>query len=179
KAAMRELGSQFVLGETISDALQRGRPLQERGYAYSYDMLGEAALTARDALKFFDAYRDAIKTLGQHARSADVRENPGISIKLSALHPRYEESQRERVLSELAERTLALALLAKDARLGLNIDAEEADRLDLSLDLIETVFGDERLAGWDGFGVVVQAYGKRAAPVLDWLHALAERHDRR
>ncbi|MCC0057546.1 MAG: proline dehydrogenase family protein, partial [Rhodobiaceae bacterium] len=85
KAAMRELGSQFVLGETISDALQRGRPLQERGYAYSYDMLGEAALTARDALKFFDAYRDAIKTLGQHARSADVRENPGISIKLSAL----------------------------------------------------------------------------------------------
>ncbi|MGE0232851.1 MAG: proline dehydrogenase family protein, partial [Flavobacteriaceae bacterium] len=179
KAAMRELGNQFVLGETIGEAVQRGKPLEEQGFTYSYDMLGEAALTAADARKFFDAYANAIRTLGEHARSADIRENPGISIKLSALHPRYEVGQKARVMSELAGHALALALLAKEANMGLNIDAEEADRLDLSLDVIETVLSDERLAGWDGFGVVVQAYGKRAAPVLDWLHALADRLDRR
>tara|TARA_R110002126_G_scaffold291724_2_gene455986 strand:+ start:31858 stop:35349 length:3492 start_codon:yes stop_codon:yes gene_type:complete len=179
KAAMKEMGNQFVLGESIADAVKRGQPMKAKGFTYSYDMLGEAALTATDADKFFHAYSDAISTLGKNATSADSRENPGISIKLSALHPRYELGQKQRVLDELVERTLALTLLARDANMGLNIDAEEADRLDLSLDVIEAVLRDERLAGWDGFGVVVQAYGRRAAPVIDWLHALAEKLDRR
>lgn len=179
KAAMKEMGKQFVLGESIEDAVKRGQPMKAKGFTYSYDMLGEAALTATDADKFFHAYSDAISTLGKNATSPDSRENPGISIKLSALHPRYELGQKQRVLDELVERTLALTLLAKDANMGLNIDAEEADRLDLSLDVIEAVLRVERLAGWDGFGVVVQTYGRRAAPVIDWLHALAEKLDRR
>tara|TARA_R110000751_G_scaffold146094_1_gene249655 strand:- start:39675 stop:43166 length:3492 start_codon:yes stop_codon:yes gene_type:complete len=179
KAAMKEMGNQFVLGESIADAVKRGQPMKAKGFTYSYDMLGEAALTAADADKFFHAYSDAITTLGKNAASTDSRENPGISIKLSALHPRYEFGQKERVLDELVERALALTLLARHANMGINIDAEEADRLDLSLDVIEAVLSDERLAGWDGFGVVVQAYGKRAAPVIDWLYALAEKLDRR
>lgn len=179
KAAMKELGNQFVLGESIDSALSRGKSSVKKGYTYSYDMLGEAALTARDARKFFNAYSDAIKTIGAQAKSDDIRDNPGISIKLSALHPRYEVGQRDRVMSELVHSTLALTLLAREHNIGLNIDAEEADRLELSLDVIEAVLRDKRLAGWDGFGVVVQAYGKRAAPVLDWLHALAEKLDRK
>ncbi|WP_346891623.1 bifunctional proline dehydrogenase/L-glutamate gamma-semialdehyde dehydrogenase PutA [uncultured Roseibium sp.] len=179
KAAMKEMGNQFVLGESIESALSRGKSMVNKGYTYSYDMLGEAALTARDARKFFNAYSDAIKTIGKQAKSDDIRDNPGISIKLSALHPRYEVGQRDRVMSELVHSTLALTLLAREHNIGLNIDAEEADRLDLSLDVIEAVLRDKRLAGWDGFGVVVQAYGKRAAPALDWLHALAEKLDRK
>ncbi|WP_346910244.1 proline dehydrogenase family protein [uncultured Roseibium sp.] len=124
----------------------------KKGYTYSYDMLGEAALTARDARKFFNAYSDAIKTIGKQAKSDDIRDNPGISIKLSALHPRYEVGQRDRVMSELVHSTLALTLLAREHNIGLNIDAEEADRLDLSLDVIAAVLRDKRLAGWDGFG---------------------------
>jgi Proline dehydrogenase len=142
-------------------------------------MLGEAALTAADADKFFAAYEHAIKRLANECRSDDIRLNPGISIKLSALHPRYEEGQRARVMAELAPRTLRLAKLARDAGMGLNIDAEEADRLELSLDVIEAVLSDPYLAGWDGFGVVVQAYGKRALPVIDWLYSLATELDRK
>jgi RHH-type transcriptional regulator, proline utilization regulon repressor / proline dehydrogenase / delta 1-pyrroline-5-carboxylate dehydrogenase len=179
KAAMKELGNQFVLGETIEGALKRGQPMESKGFTYSYDMLGEAALTASDANEFFEAYSAAIKALRPRAVSDDIRDNPGISIKLSALHPRFEVAQRNRVLTELANRSLALTMLAKQANMGLNIDAEEADRLDLSLDVIAAVLSDERLSGWNGFGVVVQAYGKRAAPVLDWLYALAEKLDRR
>ena len=177
--AMKELGAQFVLGETIAEAVKRGRKKETQGYTFSYDMLGEAALTAADAQDFFDAYADAIKRLAPECRSDDIRENPGISIKLSALHPRYELGQKARVMDELVARARALAHMAKDARMGLNIDAEEADRLDLSLDVIETVLSDPDLAGWDGFGVVVQAYGKRAAPVLDWLNQLATNLDRK
>jgi len=177
--AMREMGAQFVLGQTISEAVTRGRASAAKGYTYSYDMLGEAAMTARDADAFLAAYQGAIKALAAEAKSLDLRDNPGISIKLSALHPRYEFAQRARVISELVPRVLGLAQAAKAARMGLNIDAEEADRLDLSLDVIEAVLSDESLAGWDGFGVVVQAYGKRAAPVLDWLYALADGLDRR
>ncbi len=177
--AMKELGAQFVLGETIAAAIQRSKPAQSRGYTFSYDMLGEAALTAKDAKDFFNAYAGAITTLAPECRSDDIRDNPGISIKLSALHPRYEEAQRDRVLSELTERALLLAKLAREAGMGFNIDAEEADRLDLSLDVIERVLRDPGLSGWDGFGVVVQAYGKRAGPVLDWLYALAETSDRK
>ncbi|QIE43174.1 bifunctional proline dehydrogenase/L-glutamate gamma-semialdehyde dehydrogenase PutA (plasmid) [Rhodobacteraceae bacterium SC52] len=177
--AMREMGAQFVLGETIEKAVARGKDMQKKGYTYSYDMLGEAALTAHDAQHFYDAYEAAIAKLATECTSTDTRRNPGISIKLSALHPRYEETQRARVMDELVPRTVALAKMARDAGMGLNIDAEEADRLDLSLDVIEAVLSDESLAGWDGFGVVVQAYGKRASLVIDWLHALAERLDRK
>jgi RHH-type transcriptional regulator, proline utilization regulon repressor / proline dehydrogenase / delta 1-pyrroline-5-carboxylate dehydrogenase len=178
KQAMKEMGNQFVLGETIQDAVKRGMEQQKRGYTYSYDMLGEAALTANDADGFFHAYRDAIEALAVNATSTEIRENPGISVKLSALHPRYEVGQKKRVMAELVEQTLALAVQAKEARMGFNIDAEEADRLDLSLDVIEAVLSDTRLANWDGFGVVVQAYGKRASAVVDWLYALATNLDR-
>jgi RHH-type transcriptional regulator, proline utilization regulon repressor / proline dehydrogenase / delta 1-pyrroline-5-carboxylate dehydrogenase len=173
KRAMQEMGSQFVLGETIESAVKRGAAMERKGYSYSYDMLGEAALTARDAQEFFEAYKASITLLASRVNSEDIRQNPGISIKLSALHPRYEVGQKSRVMDELVERTLELTLMARQANMGLNIDAEEADRLDISLDIIEAVLRDERLAGWDGFGVVVQAYGKRASYVIDWLYSLS------
>jgi RHH-type proline utilization regulon transcriptional repressor/proline dehydrogenase/delta 1-pyrroline-5-carboxylate dehydrogenase len=179
RQAMKELGSQFVLGETIESAMHRGSAMEAKGYNYSYDMLGEAALTAKDAADYFDAYASAIGAIAGGSHSDNIRRNPGISVKLSALHPRYEVAQSDRVMKELVPRVADLAAMAAEARMGFNIDAEEADRLDLSLDVIEAVLSDERLAGWDGFGVVVQAYGKRAAPVIDWLHALAEKLDRR
>ncbi len=177
--AMRELGAQFVLGETIREAVSRGKSKARHGFTYSYDMLGEAALTANDAEKFYDSYADAIKSLAKHCKSDDIRENPGISIKLSALHPRYELGQSERVMRELVTSTKRLARMARKANMGLNIDAEEADRLDLSLDVIEAVLRDPDLAGWDGFGVVVQAFGKRCNGVIDWLHQLATDLDRK
>ncbi|MCP5191178.1 MAG: bifunctional proline dehydrogenase/L-glutamate gamma-semialdehyde dehydrogenase PutA [Pseudomonadales bacterium] len=179
KRAMKELGSQFVLGQTIEAAMQRAAKQEAHGYTYSYDMLGEAALTWRDADAYFDKYRLAIAVIASNCDSEDPRCNPGISIKLSALHPRYEVSQAGRVMRELVPRVSELALLARAAGIGLTIDAEEADRLELSLDIIEAVFADGRLAGWDGFGVVVQAYGKRVGAVIDWLYALAARHGRR
>ena len=177
--AMKEMGAQFVLGQTIEEALKRGGPQVTKGYTYSYDMLGEAALTQADADTFFTAYSDAISKLSTECTATDIRENPGISIKLSALHPRYEVSQKTRVMEELVPRTLELAQAAKAAGMGLNIDAEEADRLDLSLDVIEAVLRDPSLTGWDGFGVVVQAYGRRAAGVLDWLYQLSTELDRK
>ena len=178
-AAMREMGEQFVLGRTIEEAVRRGKPFARKGYLYSFDMLGEAARTEADALRYHRAYADAISSLNSGAAGTNIRHNPGISVKLSALHPRYEQAQRETMLPVMAERLLSLCIAARAARMGLNIDAEEADRLDLSLDVIERVLADDSLAGWDGFGVVVQAYGPRAAFVIDWLHALAERLDRR
>jgi RHH-type proline utilization regulon transcriptional repressor/proline dehydrogenase/delta 1-pyrroline-5-carboxylate dehydrogenase len=178
-AAMREMGEQFVLGRTIAEAVKRGKSMTAKGYLYSYDMLGEAARTETDALRYFKAYENAIGALAKHATGEDIRFNPGISVKLSALHPRYEQAQREAMLPVMADRLLALALAARDARMGLNVDAEEADRLDLSLDVIERVLADPQLAGWDGFGVVVQAYGPRAGFVIDWLHALAKKLDRK
>ncbi|MSU88741.1 bifunctional proline dehydrogenase/L-glutamate gamma-semialdehyde dehydrogenase PutA [Rhodobacteraceae bacterium 2CG4] len=177
--AIREMGHQFVLGRTIDEALERGRSSGGKGYTFSYDMLGEAALTAKDAQGFMDAYSEAIARLATTCESKDIRDNPGISIKLSALHPRYETGQHDRVMTELVPRVLELARAASAAGMGLNIDAEEADRLELSLDVIEAVLTDDSLTGWGGFGVVVQAYGKRAGAVLDWLHALAARLDRR
>lgn len=179
KRAMKEMGRQFVLGESIESALKRGESQVAQGYSYSFDMLGEAALTENDAARYFCSYEQAIKALSLSASSTDIRDNPGISIKLSALHPRYECKQYERVIGELVPRVLRLAQLAKEGSLGLNIDAEEADRLDLSLDVIQAVLEHPSLAGWDGFGVVVQAYNKCASHVLDWLYALAEENDRR
>ena len=179
KRAMKELGSQFVLGQTIEEAIRRAARQEARGYTYSYDMLGEAALTARDADRYFAKYRAAIAAVAGNCSGEDPRCNPGISIKLSALHPRYEFSQAARVMAELVPRVIELALLARTAFMGLTIDAEEADRLELSLDVIEAVAADSRLAGWDGFGVVVQAYSKRAAAVIDGLYWLAGQHDLR
>ncbi|MDG4880183.1 bifunctional proline dehydrogenase/L-glutamate gamma-semialdehyde dehydrogenase PutA [Mesorhizobium sp. WSM4884] len=177
-AAMREMGEQFVLGRTIAEAVRRGRPMTQKGYLYSFDMLGEAARTEADALRYHKAYADAISSLDAGSNGPDIRYNHGVSVKLSALHPRYEVAQKDKMLPVMAERLLSLALAARHSRMGLNIDAEEADRLDLSLDVIERVLAEPELAGWDGFGVVVQAYGPRAAFVIDWLYALARKYDR-
>ncbi|MEO1276244.1 MAG: proline dehydrogenase family protein, partial [Pseudomonadota bacterium] len=175
--AIRELGHQFVLGRDIDEAVRRGAAA--KGYTFSYDMLGEAAMTAADARGFHAAYAGAIAKLAPLAEGSSIRTAPGISIKLSALHPRYETVQRDRVMAELVPAALDLTLRARRAGLGLNIDAEESARLDISLDVIEAILSDPRLSGWDGFGVVVQAYGKRAGATLDWLNALATRLDRR
>ncbi len=177
--AIRELGGQFVLGRTIQEAMARAQSNESAGYTYSYDMLGEAACTADDATRYQQAYSDAIEAIAAVAESHDIRDNPGISVKLSALHPRYEYAKRARVLEELVPRTLKLARQACAARIGFNIDAEEADRLDLSLDVIEAVLSDPTLAGWDGFGVVVQSYGQRTSHLIDWLYVLAQELDRK
>src|SRR3546814_9231110 len=171
RRAMQELGIQFVLGRSIDEAAERARSLEAKGYTYSYDMLGEAARTEADARRYHIAYSQAIPAIAAHCTHGDIRANPGISVKLSALHPRYEYGQKPHVLDDVVARTRSLALIAKSAGMGFNIDAEEADRLDLSLDVIEAVLSDRALAGWDGFGVVVQAYGRRARHVLEWLHA--------
>ena len=177
--AIKEMGRAFVLGETVHAAMARAASWQARGYTFSYDMLGEAARTEEDARRYHLAYSRAITALAGAATGRNVRDNPGISVKLSALHPRYEWGQRARVMAELCPRLLALAGLARSAGIGLNIDAEESDRLLLSMEVIEQVLSDPLLAGWDGFGVVVQAYGRRAGAVIDGLHALAVRLDRR
>ena len=176
--AMKELGRQFVLGRTIAEASERGCKYESKGYTYSYDMLGEAACTTEDAHHYYNAYSDAIAELSASCKDMDIRNNPGISVKLSALHPRYEFSQYDRVLDELVPRTLELAKQAKAANMGFNIDAEESDRLDISLDVIEAVLSHPSLENWNGFGVVVQAFGPRASYVLDWLYALAQQLDR-
>ncbi len=177
--AMREMGRQFVLGETITKAMKRADGMQAKGFTYSYDMLGEAARTDADAKQYHLSYSRAISAIAEHCRYETVAENPGISVKLSALHPRYEVAQADRVMTELVPRVRALAILAKSAGMGFNIDAEEADRLALSLDVIEAVLSEPALSGWDGFGVVVQAYGKRCGLVIDTLHDMASRLDRK
>ena len=177
--AMKEMGRQFVLGETIRSAMTRGAAMEARGYAYSYDMLGEAARTDADALRYQQAYASAIEAIGKGCAGRDIRANPGISVKLSALHPRYEEAQRDRVLRELVPRVSTLARMAARHGMGFNIDAEEQDRLALSRDVIAAVLDDSALDGWDGFGVVVQAYGPRAGAMIDWLQAQALRLNRR
>ncbi|MEZ5751562.1 MAG: bifunctional proline dehydrogenase/L-glutamate gamma-semialdehyde dehydrogenase PutA [Paracoccaceae bacterium] len=177
--AMKEMGRQFVLGEAIGDAMDRGAAMEAKGYTYSYDMLGEAARTEADALRYLSAYAAAIEAIGTRCTAPDVARNPGISVKLSALHPRYEEAQHARVMADLVPRMQKLARMAAKRGMGLNIDAEEADRLVLSRDVIEAVLSDPALEGWDGFGVVVQAFGPRAGAMIDWLHATAERLDRR
>ena len=177
--AMAEMGAQFVLGETIESAIERGATVSGQGCTYSFDMLGEAARTERDAERYRAAYQAAISAIARAAGSDEIRDNPGISVKLSALHPRYERSQAKTMLPDMTERLIPLALAAAEAGIGLNIDAEEADRLDLSLDVTERVLATPALADWDGFGVVVQAYGRRALPTIDWLYDLSARLDRR
>jgi RHH-type transcriptional regulator, proline utilization regulon repressor / proline dehydrogenase / delta 1-pyrroline-5-carboxylate dehydrogenase len=177
--AMRMMGEQFVTGETIDEALKRARVLEKRGFRYSYDMLGEAATTAADAERYYRDYETAIHAIGKASDGRGIYEGPGISIKLSALHPRYSRAQAGRVMSELLPKVKALALIAKDYDIGLNIDAEEADRLELSLDLLESLCLDPDLSGWNGMGFVVQAYGKRCPFVLDFIIDLARRAERR
>ena len=177
--AMKEMGRQFVLGQTIEKAMDRARAREDQGFTYSYDMLGEAAMTAGDAARYARDYSDAIEAIAKGCTKGSVKDNPGISIKLSALHPRYEVAQEARVMAELVPVVRDLSRKARAAGMGLNIDAEEQDRLVLSLKVIEAVLSDEQLAGWDGFGVVVQAYGKRAGAVIDWLYETARKYDRR
>lgn len=171
--AMKLMGKQFVLGRTISEALKNGRPEREKGYTYSFDMLGEAALTAEDAEKYMADYRKAIDTVGAEPQ-VGPGPKPSISIKLSALHPRYEVAQRERVLSELFANVRELAIRARKLNVGISVDAEEADRLELSLELYEKLLRDPAIAGWGEFGLVIQAYSKRCLPVLVWLTLLGK-----
>lgn len=177
--AMRVLGGQFVTGRTIEQALARAAADQRDAVRYSYDMLGEAALTQADANRYLDAYRHAIETIGATSGGQGPIEGPGISVKLSALHPRYEFAQSARVMAELVPRLLILAEAAAAGDIGMTIDSEEADRLDVSLDVIEALSCAPSLAGWDGLGVAVQAYQKRGRPLIDWLADLAKRHRRK
>ena len=179
RQAMRIMGHQFVMGRTIDEALARSRKGGNADYRYSFDMLGEGALTTKDAARYLEAYRQAIHAIGRTGPFADVFAAPSISIKLSALHPRYEHAKRARVMRELAPAILELAQLAKSYGIGFTIDAEEADRLELSLDLIEATFSDPSLDGWEGYGLAVQAYQKRTPYVIDFLADLALRVGRR
>ena len=179
RLAMQMLGEQFVSGETIGQALQRASEMEARGFRHSYDMLGEAALTAADARRYFMAYENAIHEIGRAANGMGVVDGPGISIKLSALHPRYCRAQHARVMAELLPDLLRLVELARQYDIGLNIDAEEAERLDLSLDLLEALCQAPTLAGWNGIGFVVQAYGKRCPMVIDFLVDLGRRSGHR
>ena len=179
RQAMRVMGGHFVLGQTIGEALDRARSGQGRLYRYSFDMLGEGARTARDAERYFASYSAAIEAIGRAAGNEPLPNRPGISVKLSALHPRYEALSRERVMAELVPRLVQLAEKARGFDLNVTVDAEEADRLDLSLEVIAAAFASPSLAGWDGFGLAIQAYQKRAAAVIRWAAELAERLDRR
>jgi RHH-type proline utilization regulon transcriptional repressor/proline dehydrogenase/delta 1-pyrroline-5-carboxylate dehydrogenase len=173
--AMRLMGEQFVTGETITEALAVARRREAEGFTYSYDMLGEAAMTAVDSQRYLESYEAAIHAIGRASAGRGLYEGPGISLKLSALHPRYSRAQRERVLTELYPRLLHLALLARQYDIGINIDAEEADRLEISLDLLERLCAEPALADWNGVGFVVQAYLKRAPFVIDFVIDLARR----
>jgi RHH-type proline utilization regulon transcriptional repressor/proline dehydrogenase/delta 1-pyrroline-5-carboxylate dehydrogenase len=182
RQAMRMMGSQFVMGRTIAEALKRAHAREHRQDLHSFDMLGEAALNATDAQRYFEAYQHAIGVIGAHDASLQetaVFQRPGISVKLSALHPRYEFAQRDRVMTELVPRLRQLVLLAKAHNVGVTIDAEEADRLELSLDVFEAVFCDPSIGLWEGLGLAVQAFQKRGVFVIDWLEQLARRQQRR
>ena len=179
RQAMRLMGNHFVLGETIESALARAQSGVARPPRYSFDMLGEGARTADDAERYFNSYASAIAAIGRTADDRPLPDRPGISVKLSALHPRFEALSRQRVMTELVPRLIDLARQAKVYDLNLTVDAEEADRLELSLDVIAAAFAEPSLAGWDGFGLAVQAYQKRAADVIDYVDHLAQSLDRR
>jgi RHH-type proline utilization regulon transcriptional repressor/proline dehydrogenase/delta 1-pyrroline-5-carboxylate dehydrogenase len=180
--AMQIMGEQFVMGETIQAATEHATKQDRQGFVYSYDMLGEGARTMGDADKYFKAYQVAIDAIGAVSLASgknDPRRVPGISVKLSAIHPRYEFAQRQRVMTEAVPKLKALCLQAKKYNIGLTVDAEESERLDLSLDVIEAVFSDDELAGWNGFSMALQAYQKRAIFIIDWLHELTIRVGRK
>ena len=173
RQAMRIMGKQFVLGRTIDEALSVAAPLESEGYRFSFDMLGEAAFTMEDAERYYASYRNALNIVGAKAQGGDIFARASISVKLSALHPRYEEKQEARVMAELLPRMADLAVQAKSLNVGLTIDAEEVNRLDLSLELFGRLVQHEGLASWNGLGIAVQAYSKRTRPVLEWLAAVA------
>ena len=173
--AMRMMGEQFVSGQSISEALANNHKMEVKGFRHSYDMLGEAAATAEDADRYYASYEQAIHAIGKASGGRGIFEGPGISIKLSALHPRYSRLQRERVMVELLPRLRALTRLARHYDIGMNIDAEEADRLEISLDLLDALCFDPDLEGWNGIGFVIQAYQKRAPFVIDYVVDLAKR----
>ncbi|MBE0367113.1 bifunctional proline dehydrogenase/L-glutamate gamma-semialdehyde dehydrogenase PutA [Pseudoalteromonas aurantia] len=177
--AMKIMGKQFVMGQNIDEAIERAAEKEQKGYVYSYDMLGEGARTMEDAQRYFNSYMNAIHSIGKAANGRGPIKSPGISVKLSAIHPRYEFSHRERVLTEIVPKLKELALAAKKYDIGFTVDAEEADRLDISLDVIEAVFSDDELGDWQGFGLAVQAYQKRAIFVVEWLTDLARRVGRK
>ena len=180
RQGMKLMAEQFVMGRTIGEALKRAASGDEAAYRHSYDMLGEAAMTAADAERYFKSYQDAIAEISRYVKPGqNVFDAPGISIKLSALHPRYELAQRDRVMAELLPKVRALAERARDGGIGMTLDAEESERLELSLELFGVVYGDKRFAGYEGFGVAVQSYQKRGIQVIDWLAALAGLHGRR
>lgn len=179
RQAMRLMGSHFVLGETIEAALERARAHSSQPRRYSFDMLGEGARTADDAERYFNSYSRATEAIGRTADHRALPDRPGISVKLSALHPRFEAVSHARVMRELVPRLIDLARQAKSYDLNFTVDAEEADRLELSLDVIAAAFADPSLAGWDGFGLAIQAYQKRASDVIDYVDALARGLDRR
>ena len=179
KQAMRIMGKQFVLGRTIDEAIAVARPQEAEGYRFSYDMLGEAAFTMEDADRYYASYANALKTLGAKTKGEDIFARASISVKLSALHPRYEEKQEARVMAELLPRVADLAAMARRLNVGLTIDAEEANRLDLSLELFGRLAQNPNLKDWNGLGLAVQAYSKRAKPVLEWLAQVAGQSGRR
>ena len=179
RGAIGLLGRHFVLGMSIESAVKRGRGLSDYGATYSYDMLGEGALTAEDAAKYFSDYHAALSHLARSVEPGQgLHQSPALSVKLSALHPRYEYAQRETCVPALAERILELCAIAKSANMGLTIDAEEVDRLEVSLLVFERVLASKELKGWDGFGLALQAYQKRALPAIDWVHDATRRHKR-
>lgn len=179
RQAMKEMGNQFVLGQTIQEAMKRAKPEIDKGYLYSFDMLGEAALTEAGADAYFESYAEAIKEISTDEPQGSVIGRPGISVKLSAIHPRFEFSQADRLEKQLVPRLKSLCQLAKKGGIPLTVDAEEASRLEPLLDVFEKAIRDESLADWDGFGIVIQAYGKRAVPVIDWLNSLTTELDRK
>lgn len=179
RQAMRVMGNHFVLGQTIQEALKRAGSKSGKLYRYSFDMLGEGARTQADADRYFASYAAAIDAIGRSAGNEPLPNRPGISVKLSALHPRYDATNHERVLGELTPKVIKLAQQAKSYDLNFTVDAEEADRLELSLDIIDAVVADQSLSGWDGFGLAIQAYQKRASAVIAHIGALAETHGRR
>ncbi|NYT82890.1 trifunctional transcriptional regulator/proline dehydrogenase/L-glutamate gamma-semialdehyde dehydrogenase [Alcaligenaceae bacterium] len=177
--AMRMMGEQFVSGQTISEAIANSRKMENKGFRHSYDMLGESATTAQDAERYYRAYELAIHAIGKASAGRGIYEGPGISIKLSALHPRYSRQQHDRVMDELYPRLLELTKLAREYDVGINIDAEEADTLEISLDLLEALCAEPCLKGWNGIGFVIQSYQKRAPYVIDYVVDLARRSRRR
>ncbi|MEO9635165.1 MAG: bifunctional proline dehydrogenase/L-glutamate gamma-semialdehyde dehydrogenase PutA [Parasphingorhabdus sp.] len=175
KIAIRMLSSQFVFAETLDQALKRADKYRKRGYLFSFDMLGEGARTAADAACYYHAYSDALNRIAAHAQTDDPRKNNGISIKLSALHPRYEYAQSETAIPEIVDLLVPLAIKAKAANVQITIDAEEAERLDISMDVLAALIAKPELEGWHGLGFVVQAYQRRALPLLDWLDLQAQK----
>jgi len=180
RQAMRIMGHQFVMGRTIEEALARSRKKGSRGFRYSFDMLGEAALTEKDAARYLESYSSAIESIGNSVESSmDIFAAPSISVKLSALHPRYSYTQYDRVMNELVPRVTELAVQARDRGIALTIDAEEAERLEMSLEIFDKVYKDERLAGYEGLGLAVQAYLRRGIDVVKHLADTAEAVGRR